>query len=296
MKLDEFKTRTIEPTLVMLSTKTCPPCKKMKPIVDEFAKDYKVLMLDANESKDIVSMYEVKSVPTFLMMAEGELVARTSGTKTIDQLQEFFNQVILYKAWNQTHAYFLGVDMEFPKIGDKYRSKYNGTTVKVLDVDRGERTVQLEGEIVRKYYMDYWYFRDTYSKIPLEIELGSRWLLPNGRLITVYGKNHGQINYYFGEAYCFTKVCFSKYEHNFLSECSPFTGDLDDYNTSGDRVVPLEATGTVEITSSDDSVTVKTSGDYIISQNAENRVMSTDTGMMFSTKKPLWKRILRKLV
>jgi len=94
MNLEEFKTQTIEPTLVMLSTKTCPPCKKMKPILEEFAKNYKVLMLDANESKDIVSMYGVKSVPTFLMMAEGELVARTGGTQTIDQLQKFFNQVI----------------------------------------------------------------------------------------------------------------------------------------------------------------------------------------------------------
>ena len=94
MNLEDFKTQTIEPTLVMLSTKTCPPCKKMKPIVEEFAKDYKVLMLDAHVAKDVAMKYEVKSVPTFLMMAEGELVARTSGTQTLDQLQQFFNQVI----------------------------------------------------------------------------------------------------------------------------------------------------------------------------------------------------------
>ena len=94
MKLEEFRTQTIEPTLVMLSTKTCPPCKKMKPVVKEFAEDYKVLMLDAHEAQEISHEYGVKSVPTFLMMAEGELVARTGGTKTIDQLQEFFNQVI----------------------------------------------------------------------------------------------------------------------------------------------------------------------------------------------------------
>ena len=184
--------------------------------------------------------------------------------------------------------------MEFPKIGDKYRSKYNGTTVKVLDVDRGERTVQLEGEIVRKYYMDYWHFRDTYSKIPLEIEIGSRWLLHNGRLITVSSKDHGQIKYYFGEAYCFTKVQFSKYEHNFLLDCSPFTGNLDDYDTSGYRAILMN--GSVEVDSNDNPIAVGTSGDCIISQNAENRVVSTDTGMVFSTKKPLWKRILRKLV
>ena len=94
MNLEEFKTQTIEPTLVMVSTKTCPPCKKMKPIVQEFAKEYKVLMLDAHEAQEISIEYGVKSVPTFLMMAEGELVARTAGTQTIDQLQKFFNQVV----------------------------------------------------------------------------------------------------------------------------------------------------------------------------------------------------------
>ena len=94
MTLEEFKTQTIEPTLVMLSTKTCPPCRKMKPVVEEFAKEYRVLMLDAHEAQEVSIKYGVKSVPTFLMMAEGELVARTAGTKTIDQLQEFFNQVI----------------------------------------------------------------------------------------------------------------------------------------------------------------------------------------------------------
>ena len=94
MKLDEFRTQTIEPTLVMLSTKTCPPCKKMKLIVEEFAKDYRVLMLDAHEAQEVSIEYRVKSVPTFLMMAEGEVVARTTGAQTIDQLQKFFNQVI----------------------------------------------------------------------------------------------------------------------------------------------------------------------------------------------------------
>ena len=64
--------------------------------------------------------------------------------------------------------------------------------------------------------------------------------------------------------YLFTKVHFSKYETNFLSDCSPFTGNVDYYDISGNYVY------------------------------REENVSST--GMMFSEKKPLWKRILRKLV
>ena len=225
--------------------------------------------------------------------------------------------------------------MEFPKVGDKYTSNTSGVEVTVSANNQSIGLVQLcRKSDGYKYNVYLPTLREAYSKIPLEIELGSRWLLSNGRLITVSGKDHGMIKYYFGEAYCFTKVRFSKYESNFLSECSPFTGDLDDYNTSGDRVVPSAATGTVEITSSDDSVSLEKVGDYIYAApnitcpdvvcdiSFDNYVTSEECerivkkvlsktflkacGSSNSEKpvnsrnppenKPLWKRILRKLV
>ena len=197
--------------------------------------------------------------------------------------------------------------MEFPKIGDKYRSKYNGTTVKVLDVDQGERTVQLEGEVVRKYYIDYWYFRDTYTKIPSEIELGSRWLLPNGRLITVSSKDHGMIKYYFGEAYCFSRVQFSKYESTFLSDCSPFTGNLDDYDNTGIKKKPTCGTREFYFSTSVDaqgdqltpfctSILTSDGGQFPIYTGHQYLGEPTTKPPTNIEKKPLWKRILRKLV
>lgn len=185
--------------------------------------------------------------------------------------------------------------MEFPKIGDKYTSNTSGVEVTVSATNQSIGLVQsCRKSDGYKYNVYLPTLREAYSKTLPEIEVGSRWLLPNGRLITVSGKDHGMIKYYFGEAYCFTRVQFSKYEHNFLVDCSPFTGNLHDYDISGYRAILMN--GSVEVTSNDNPITVGTLGDYTISQNAENRVVSTDTGMMFSTKKPLWKRILGKLV
>ena len=92
MNLEEFKTQTIEPTLVMISTKTCSPCNRMKPVFQEFGENCKTLLLDAHESREVSMEYQVHGVPTFLMMSEGEVVERTSGVKSIDQLQELFNK------------------------------------------------------------------------------------------------------------------------------------------------------------------------------------------------------------
>ena len=224
--------------------------------------------------------------------------------------------------------------MEFPKIGDKYRSHFSGGEYEVVRVNEDTRCITLQDFYQQKISIGTGSLDSLFKKIEPEIELGSRWLLHNGRLITVSSKDHGQIKYYFGEAYCFTKVQFSKYEHNFLLDCYPFTGDLNDYDISGDKVVPLAATGTVEITSSDDSVSLEKVGDYIYATpntgfpdivcniSSENYVTSKECEMIVQQalsktflkassrnnneqlvdsrnppeKKPLWKRILRKLV
>ena len=128
--------------------------------------------------------------------------------------------------------------MEFPKIGDKYRNNLSGMYGEIIKVYPNARSVKYKSSNDIVGYLPWSIVGSDYTKISPEIELGSRWLLPNGRLITVSSKNHEKINYYFGEAYCFTKVRFSKYESTFLSDCSPFTGNLDDYDNTGIKREP----------------------------------------------------------
>ena len=136
--------------------------------------------------------------------------------------------------------------MEFPKIGDKYRNNNLGHDCVVFDVDKSIDRIQLKDLDGQGCDVSIDSLPIFFTKISSKIELGSRWLLPNGRLVTVSSKDHGRINYYFGEAYCFTKVRFSKYESNFLSECSPFTGNLNDYDVSG-NYAPTVTTASVSV-------------------------------------------------
>jgi len=55
----------------------CNPCQKIKPIIEEISNENPVLqfgVVDVDESWGIAAQYEVKSIPTFLIFQDGELV------------------------------------------------------------------------------------------------------------------------------------------------------------------------------------------------------------------------------
>lgn len=71
----------------------CQPCKKVKPIVEELNKDSltKFQMIDVDAEKDLIKSYEVRSVPTFILIEDGLEINRVNGAQTKEQLLEFLN-------------------------------------------------------------------------------------------------------------------------------------------------------------------------------------------------------------
>ena len=64
--------------LVMVRTAGCTICKTMEPILDGVARttDATVVEFNPREDLDAVADFDVRSVPTFLLFVDGELVAR----------------------------------------------------------------------------------------------------------------------------------------------------------------------------------------------------------------------------
>jgi thioredoxin 1 len=59
----------------------CNPCQTIKPIIEEISNENPTLqfgVVDVDESYEIAAKYGVKSVPTFLVFQDGELVRATS--------------------------------------------------------------------------------------------------------------------------------------------------------------------------------------------------------------------------
>jgi thioredoxin 1 len=71
----------------------CAPCKKTKPIVEEINKDsdIKFKIIDVDSEMDLVRAFEVKSVPTFIVIKDGEVIKRSTGGKTHDELLGLLN-------------------------------------------------------------------------------------------------------------------------------------------------------------------------------------------------------------
>ena len=71
----------------------CAPCKKTKPIVEEINKDksIKFQIIDVDSSIDLVKAFDIKSVPTFIIIKDGEIVKRSTGAKNYDELIEILN-------------------------------------------------------------------------------------------------------------------------------------------------------------------------------------------------------------
>lgn len=68
----------------------CGPCQVMHPRVDEFAKnhpDIEVVKVNVEQSPELCSKYQVKNIPTFVVVDENDAVlARKSGAIPVSEL------------------------------------------------------------------------------------------------------------------------------------------------------------------------------------------------------------------
>ena len=72
----------------------CAPCKAMKPMIDDFIKDNpepKIFKIDADIESELVKKFEIRGIPTFVMLNEGEEVKRHTGSMTKEQWYDFIN-------------------------------------------------------------------------------------------------------------------------------------------------------------------------------------------------------------
>jgi thioredoxin 1 len=71
----------------------CNPCQKVKPIVEEINKDsvIKFQLIDVDSEMELTKKFEIRSVPTFILIKDGKEIKRTTGAQTREQLEAFIN-------------------------------------------------------------------------------------------------------------------------------------------------------------------------------------------------------------
>jgi thioredoxin 1 len=73
----------------------CNPCKKVKPIVEEINKDSvtKFQLIDVDLEMELAKKFEIRSVPTFILLESGKEIKRITGAQTREQLKSFIKLV-----------------------------------------------------------------------------------------------------------------------------------------------------------------------------------------------------------
>ena len=86
------------PVFIELWASWCPPCKMMEPVMDSLEKQYegkvKVCKINIDKNPKTSSKFDVKGVPTFLLVKSGEIIERVVAAKTEEQLKEIIKKVI----------------------------------------------------------------------------------------------------------------------------------------------------------------------------------------------------------
>ena len=77
--------------ILYFTAEWCNPCKRTKPIAEELDRDnvIKFQFIDADDNGELCRKFEIKAIPTFILIEDGKEVSRMNGAKTKEQIEEF---------------------------------------------------------------------------------------------------------------------------------------------------------------------------------------------------------------
>ncbi len=78
-------------SILYFTAEWCNPCKKTKPIVEQLNTEQimaKFFIVDVDSDIEMTKDFEIRSVPTFVVMKDNTEIHRVTGAQTRQQLEE----------------------------------------------------------------------------------------------------------------------------------------------------------------------------------------------------------------
>lgn len=77
--------------LLKFSAGWCNPCKMLSKTMSNLDLGIKIVEIDIDEQLDLVSQYQIRSVPTLVLVQDDIEIKRQTGAMTASQLTSFVN-------------------------------------------------------------------------------------------------------------------------------------------------------------------------------------------------------------
>ena len=81
--------------LVDFYAEWCGPCKMLSPVLEQINKenkDVKVVKVNIDDSRRIASYYQIQSIPTLVLLKDGEFIRRMIGFNPKKKIEEFIEK------------------------------------------------------------------------------------------------------------------------------------------------------------------------------------------------------------